>query len=212
MARKIGSHGDITGPRIREAALKLFARHGYGAVSMRKIAGEVGVGAGALYLYTRDKQALLFGLMRAHMDELLAVWQAEKPGKTPPARLAGFCRFHIRFHLERPEAVFIAYMELRSLTPENFAIIEALRQTYEAELGAILQAGRESGDFDVADTRLATMSIIAVLTGVNTWYREGGRLSREEVGEIYANMVLKSVAVSGVELLDLAQSNKSKAR
>ena len=50
MARKTGSHADITGPAIREAALRLFARSGYAAVSMREIAGEVGVRAGALYL------------------------------------------------------------------------------------------------------------------------------------------------------------------
>ena len=50
MARTQGSHSDITGPRVREAALHLFARHGYAAVSMRKIAAEVGVQAGALLL------------------------------------------------------------------------------------------------------------------------------------------------------------------
>ncbi|NBC95477.1 MAG: TetR family transcriptional regulator, partial [Deinococcus-Thermus bacterium] len=41
MPRKTGSHGQITGPRIRAAALRLFARHGYAAVSMRQIAAEV---------------------------------------------------------------------------------------------------------------------------------------------------------------------------
>ena len=69
MARTQGSHSGITGPRIRAAALALFARHGYAAVSMRQIAAEVGVQAGALYNYTTDKQALLFSLLRGHMDE-----------------------------------------------------------------------------------------------------------------------------------------------
>ena len=73
MARTTGSHSDITGPRIREAALQLFARHGYAAVSMRQIAGEVGVQAGALYNYSPDKQTLLFSLLRGHMEELLEV-------------------------------------------------------------------------------------------------------------------------------------------
>ena len=38
MARKTGSHSDITGPKIRAAALRLFAREGYAAVSMRRAA------------------------------------------------------------------------------------------------------------------------------------------------------------------------------
>jgi len=193
MARKTGSRAEITGPLIRKAALRLFARHGYGAVSMRQIAAEVGVQAGALYLYTRDKQSLLYALMRAHMDELLAAWAEEPKGEEAPARLAAFVRFHIRFHLERPEAVFLAYMELRALNDENFARIEALRQQYEAELAEILRDGQAAGGLHISDLRLTTMSIIAMLTGVNTWYREGGRLSREEVGQIYADMVRRIV-------------------
>jgi hypothetical protein len=32
-----------------------------------------------------------------------------------------------------------------------------------------------------------------MLTGVNTWYREGGRLSVERIERIYWNMVRRSV-------------------
>lgn len=194
MARKQGSHSEITGPRVREAALKLFARHGFAAVSMRQIAAEVGVQAGALYLYTPDKQSLLFDLLQAHMDELLSAWAAEPKGESAASRLEAFARFHIRFHLGRPDAVFLSYMELRNLEPDNFAAIERLRHTYEDELEAILADGAAEGVFDVPDLRLATMALIAMLTGVNTWYREGGRLSRARIEAIYRDMVLRAVA------------------
>lgn len=193
MARKPGSRADITGPRLRDAALRLFARDGYAAVSMRQIAAEVGVQAGALYLYTADKQSLLFELMQDHMDALLAAWAESAPPVGPaPARLEHFARFHIRFHAARADAVFIAYMELRNLTPENFAIVEALRKTYETELETILRAGQQEGTLRVPDTKLAAMALIAMLTGVNTWFREGGRLSRARVEDIYVDMVLKA--------------------
>ncbi|WP_420395262.1 TetR/AcrR family transcriptional regulator [Nioella sp.] len=192
MARKQGSHAETTGPKVRDAALKLFARHGFAAVSMRQIAKEVGVQAGALYLYTPDKQSLLFELMRDHMDHLLSNWQV--PDGPPLEQLEAFCRHHIRYHLDRPELVFIAYMELRNLEPENFAVIEGLRKRYEDRLQGILQRGQQSGAFAVADGKLATMAIIAMLTGVNTWYREGGRLARADVEGIYWDMVRKSVA------------------
>lgn len=194
MARKTGSHSEITGPRIRAAALRLFARHGYAAVSMRQIAAEVGVQAGALYLYTRDKETLLFDLLKSHMDELIEAWDAEAAGKTPLERLEAFVRFHIRFNLDRPDAVFLSYMELRNLGAENFAAIEALRREYENRLEAILRAGLNAGAVAAPDTKLATLAIIAMLTGVNTWYREGGRLSRDRVGDIYWDMVRKAVS------------------
>ncbi|WP_415402378.1 TetR/AcrR family transcriptional regulator [Tateyamaria sp. SN3-11] len=196
MARTTGSHSDITGPRVRDAALRLFARHGFAAVSMRQIATEVGVQAGALYNYTPDKQTLLFELMRAHMVELLEAVH-DDVGASALERLAHFVRFHIAFHHERPDAVFIAYMELRNLEPQNFAEIEALRSRYEAVLEDILRAGAESGTFDVADSKIATLAVIAMLTGVNTWFRTGGRLSLTAVQDQYWDMVRRMVGAAG---------------
>ena len=193
MARTAGSHSDITGPRIREAALRLFAERGYAAVSMRQIAAEVGVQAGALYNYTSDKQSLLADLMRSHLEDLLAERAAQAPGQDPMTRLEAFTRFHLRYHMERPDAVFIAYMELRNLSPGNFAEIEALRHDYETELERILQDGVAAGVFDVPDPKVATLAVIAMLTGVTTWYRETGRLSRDEVVETYCAMVRRLV-------------------
>lgn len=194
MARTQGSHAGITGPRLREAALRLFARHGYAAVSMRQIAAEIGVQAGALYLYTPDKQALLFDLMRDHMEHLLADWQP--PEAPPEAQLESFVRHHIRYHLDRPDLVFIAYMELRNLEAPNFAVIEELRRTYETRLESILKRGRSEGVFEMGDTKLATMALIAMLTGVTIWYREGGRLDRATVETHYWDMARKSVAAA----------------
>ena len=193
MARTTGSHSGITGPKVKQAALSLFAQHGFAAVSMRQIAGAVGVQAGALYNYTPDKQSLLFSLLKGHMYDLLSARSDQETPSSAVDQLEQFTKFHIRFHLERPDAVFISYMELRNLSPENFAAIEELRRRYEAELENILIAGRQTGDFVVSDTKIATLAIIAMLTGVNTWYRSGGRLSLDEVETIYWNMVRKSV-------------------
>ncbi|KNG92659.1 TetR/AcrR family transcriptional regulator [Pseudaestuariivita atlantica] len=193
MARTQGSFSDVTGPRIHAAAQALFARHGYAAVSMRQIAGEVGVQAGALYNYTPDKQSLLVALMRAHMDELLSTYAAEDVPDDPCAALRHFVRFHIRFHLPRHDAVFIAYMELRNLSPENFTVIEALRRDYETHLETILRSGNGTSVFDVRDTKLTTLAIIAMLTEITTWYREGGRLAQAEVEEIYLALVCRMV-------------------
>lgn len=196
MARRTGSTAETTAPRIRAAALRLIARHGYGAVTMRQIAAEVGVQAGALYLYTPDKQALLYDLMKGHMDELHAAL-AEVPRDPDPVRaLDRFARFHVAFHLDRPDAVFVAYMELRSLSPENFARIEASRRAYEDHLESILRDGVAAGLFALPDPRLATRALIAMLTGVTQWFRDGGRLDRAMVAELYAAMTLRAAGVA----------------
>lgn len=193
MARTAGSHSALTAPRIREAAQALFAQHGFAAVSMRQIASEVGVQVGALYNYTPDKQSLLFDLMSAHLEELLTAFDAEPVPADPLPALEAFTRFHIRFHAERPDAVFIAYMELRNLTPENFAAIEALRHRYEDRLTEILAVGQAQNVFTLTEPRITTMAVIAMLTGVNTWFRQTGRLSLVEIEGIYWDMTRRLV-------------------
>lgn len=179
--------------------MSLFARHGYAAVSMRQIAGQVGLQVGALYNYTPDKQTLLFSLLRNHMSDLLAVRAAREIPDGPLARLEDFTRFHIRYHHARPEAVFIAYMELRNLTPENFETIEGLRRQYEQELGQILADGAQAGVFDVPDTRVASFALIAMLTGVNTWFRDSGPMTLDEVETTYWDMARRAVTLRDIE-------------
>lgn len=192
MARTPGSRAEITGPLIRQAALRLFARDGYNAVSMRRIAAEVGVQVGTLYAYTPDKQALLYDLLDDHMQVLLAEWR-DAPDAAPVARLRRFVGFHIRFHLARPDAVFLSYMELRALTPANRAAIVALRRRYEGALMAILQAGTDTGAMRLPDLRLGAMAILAMLTGVTTWYRPDGRLEADRIEAAYWDLVRATV-------------------
>lgn len=194
MARKQGSHSDITGPRVQAAALGLIARDGFAAVSMRQIAAEVGVQAGALYNYTSDKQSLLYDLMRRHMEKLLVALAETSIAGSPTAQLEAFTRFHIRYHLPRRDEVFVSYMELRNLSDENFAHVEGLRRQYEDALESILKAGEADGSFQVQDSRVATLALIALLTGITNWYRAEGRLSQSEVEEIYWSLVRKSVS------------------
>jgi len=182
-----------TAKRVRKAALKRFANAGYAAVSMREIAADVGVRPGALYNHFPTKQDILKDLMLSHMSELLAAWEtADFPDTMDP--LERFVRFHIGYHLERADEVFISYMELRNLEPDNFKVIERERRRYEAILTSILEEGAAAGRYRADDARVATRAIIAMLTGIPTWYREGGGLSEKEVEDLYLTMVQKAVA------------------
>jgi hypothetical protein len=84
-------------------------------------------------------------------------------------------------------------MELRSLTPENFEALERLRKRYEETLTAILRRGAADGVFDVPDPAVTTRALIAMLTGLTTWFRDGGRLTRDEIADLYWPMVRGAV-------------------
>jgi AcrR family transcriptional regulator len=197
MARTIGSDGEKTEIAIRKAAASLMARHGYEAMSMRRLADEVGVQAAALYRYFPTKEELLFTLMREHMEALAAAWEAQRPaGGDPTARLAAFVENHIAFHIERRHSTHVSNMELRSLSPERLTAILKLRTAYEKELRAILREGAESGAFAVDDAGLTAMALIQMLTGVIVWFRPGERLSAAEVTQNYLSMTMRLVGAT----------------
>jgi len=196
MARKAGTTSQDTEAQIYAAARNLFARCGYAAVSMRQIAGDVGVNQAALYHYTPTKQDLLAGLLTRHMSALLEAIGAEDFSGDPVHALDHFTRFHIRYHIPRAEEIFLSYMELRSLDSEHFAAINALRSQYEQILRQILKAGLKSGAFSDIDPAISAMAILSMLTGITNWYSPEGRLNQPEIETCYSRLVLRSVGAS----------------
>ena len=194
MARTAGSHGEKTDAAVREAALSLIARHGYEAVSMRRLAEEVGVQAAALYRYYATKEDLLFSLLTEHMKDLGEAWEVARPVNADPReQLAVFVRHHIGFHVARRHSTHVSNMELRSLSPERLTRILKMRNSYEKELRHILRTGAEAGVFLVEDAGLTAMAIIQMLTGVIVWFRPDERLSVEEVTNNYLQMTMRLV-------------------
>jgi AcrR family transcriptional regulator len=195
MARTIGSSGPKTMEAIRKAGLRLIFEHGYEAMSLRQLAAEVGIQAGSLYNHISTKQELLFELVQDHMNALLRQLDLALTGKERPAdKLRAFVAFHVVYHMTKKREVFIANSELRSLDPKNYDAIVALRGTYEQRLAGILAEGVSEGAFEVADIQVATFAILALLTGLCTWYRPGGRLTREAIVAAHEKLVLSGIA------------------
>ena len=208
MARTIGSRGPKTMEAIRKAGLRLIFEHGYEAMSLRQLASEVGIQSGSLYNHIATKQELLFGLVQDHLNELLrqlALALKDKDG--PVEQLRAFIAFHVLYHVTKKREVFIANSELRSLDPKNYAAIVTLRGAYEQRLAKILADGVALGAFEIADVQVATFATLAMLTGVCTWYRPGGRLTKEAIVAAHEKLVL-----SGIGVEDAAASTRGKRK
>ena len=89
--------GERTRARILEAALKLFAEHGYEGTSMRKVAQAAGVSVGNAYYYFASKEHLIQGfysqLHEEHNRVSKPILARERGLKD---RLRGVIRAHIR--------------------------------------------------------------------------------------------------------------------
>ena len=194
MARTIGSNGARTAEAIRQAGVKLIYRHGYEAMSLRQLAAEVGLQSGSLYKYFDNKQSLLFDIVREHMQDLLSKAEDVLKGVDDPMeRLKAFCAFHLRYHMTRMAHVFIANMEIRSLDDDHRALVVNLRRRYEDLLEDTLREGAQAGVFQIKEPKVVTYAIISMLTGICMWYRPGGRLTQDELVEIYTGLAVNGV-------------------
>ena len=165
------------------------------AMSLRQLAAEVGIQSGSLYNHISTKQELLFELIRDHINELLRQLDRALQGKARPVdKLRAFTAFHVTYHMTRKREVFIANSELRSLEPKNYEAIVALRGAYERRLAEILSEGVAEGEFESWRHPGRDICDPGPSTGLTTWYRPGGRLTREAIVAAHEKLVLSSVA------------------
>lgn len=194
MARTHGSIGSTTEARIKKAAVRLIAQHGFQSMTLNQLAQAAGLKSGSIYRYFPSKQDLLASLLTEHMKWLLSEWSAVAPVTDDPmALLEAFCIFHVKAHIERQQDVFIGYMELRSLDSQHFSAMVKLRKQYETALSEILARGIEARVFTIDDLHVTTYILLGLLTSVSNWYRGNGRLEKDEIIRIHTNVALRAV-------------------
>jgi AcrR family transcriptional regulator len=189
----VARRGQKTGEEIRGAALELFSKRGFQATTLREVAAKVGIQVGSLYNHIASKGELLFEIMESVMLDLLE--DQREAAKAPDVvdRMRLLVDHHVKFHGRRAREVFVGNSELRSLRPAQRARIIALRDQYEQVFRNELEDGIRQGKFLPVDVRVTTYGILAMTTSVSTFYSPRGRLSLEEIAEIFADMVLQGL-------------------
>jgi len=185
--------------RILAAAVQLFAQYGYHAATMRDIARISGIQAASIYYHYASKQALLVEIMDTHMRGLNANLQRIVQASTPvQQRLHEAIANHIRLHTTYKAEFFIIDTEIRALEDEQRSAILALRDQYESMLQSLLREGMEQRIFRQVDIKVASYALIAMCTEVATWFRPGGRLSVQQVIDLYTQMITEGLLVARV--------------
>jgi AcrR family transcriptional regulator len=180
--------------KIRAAAVQLFAEMGYHAAPLRDIASLAGIQAASIYYHYPSKQALLVEIMDTHMQDLNAHLEAilARPVSVTE-RLYEAIASHIRLHTIFKAEFFIIDTEIRALDGKHREQILALRDRYERLLQQLLQEGVEQGVLRPTDVKVASYAMIAMCTEVAAWFRPSGRLTVQQVIEIYRQIIAQGV-------------------
>lgn len=124
--RPKGGEQALTRERILATALRLVDAHGVEALSMRRLASELGVDAMAIYHHLPGKQALLAGLVANVFDELAV---PTLDGGTWQDRVRAFA--HAYHDLARAHPRLVLYLTT-DLTPGADAVLAANEALYAA--------------------------------------------------------------------------------
>ena len=187
--RKPGSNGAETLRNVRTAAIQLLSEHGYEGMNLRMLARKVGIQASSLYNYIDSKQQLLFWLLEETTESLLVEFDQRLKGVENPAdRLRKFVEVHLTYHIANRKQASALQMEMRSLTAKNHQAILKLQRLYTEKVRSIVDLGVEVGSFHVADSEIATFAFLQMLTAVIRWYQPQGRLTLEQLVNIYTDL------------------------
>src|ERR1700730_6515253 len=182
--------------KILSAAVQLFAQYGYHAATMRDIARISGIQAASIYYHYASKQALLVEIMDTHMHNLNANLQRiVQETTTIEQRLHEAIANHIRLHTTYKAEFFIIDTEIRALEEEQRGVILPIREQYEMLHKGLLRAGMGQSIFRQVDIKIASYALIAMCTEVATWFRPDGRLSVQQVIDIYSHMITDGLLV-----------------
>jgi len=192
---------------VRAAAVQLFAEYGYHAAPLRNIARMAGIQAASIYYHYANKEALLVEIMETHMLQLNAnLERIVREQSDPQKRLYDAIANHIRLHTSYKAEFFIVDTEIRALEGDNRSYILSLRDRYEFLLQELLHDGMERGVFRQSDVKVSSYAIIAMCTEVATWFRPNGRLSVQQVVDLYAQMITQGLLVLPVPAQKLEES------
>ncbi|MEE4545644.1 TetR/AcrR family transcriptional regulator [Streptomyces sp. V4-01] len=189
--------GDITPDAARRlvvAAVQAFAERGYHATTTRDIAGRAGMSPAALYIHYKTKEELLYQISKVgHQRSLAMLAEARDAGGGAAERLAGAVRAFVRWHAEHHTTGRVVQYELGALAPEHYTEIVALRRQSEDAIRSIIKEGVTEGVFDVPEVSGTTLAVLSLCIDVARWFNPEGRRTPDEVGALYADLVLRMV-------------------
>lgn len=179
---------------IFDAAASLFKQKGFHATSMQDIADAVGMRKGSLYYHISSKEELLFRISHEAISAITKQLEELAAGSlTPTEKLRTAIEIHVQTLCARLDLMSVFLKESNTLTAEQEAQILALRRRYEEVFRGILREGIDSGEFRPVDIGAVADALLGMLNWMHQWYRPNGRLTPEEIAEVFTDLALHGI-------------------
>jgi AcrR family transcriptional regulator len=181
--------------RLLVAALECFADRGYHATTTRDIAMRAEMSPAAVYVHYPSKEELLFRLARlghAHVLQTMKEATDTQHGDSRP-RLWRLVRAFTEWHAQHHLLARVANYELNALPADRLNEILRLRREVAQTVITEMRRGERGGELEIDDLRGSARAVLSLGVDIARWYRPSGPRTPEDLGRLYADLVLRMV-------------------
>jgi TetR/AcrR family transcriptional regulator len=140
--------GEANAGRVLDAALSVFARHGFGGARVDRIAEAAGMSKANLLYYFRTKEALYLAVLTRTLDMWLEPLRELDASRDPAEALGRYIERKLEYSRSHPEASRLFAMEIMQGAP-------MLSRVLATDLAALVERKVATIERWVADGRLA---------------------------------------------------------
>jgi AcrR family transcriptional regulator len=186
---------------LHRAAI-VFSRDGYDRASMAGLAAECGVSKALLYHYYASKEALLFDIIRNHLEQLIeAVESADAPDLQPAERLRALVGALLAAYRDADAEHRVQIEGMRLLPEAEQEMLKALERRLVGIFADAIRTLNPAGFEGRQLIKPVTMALFGMLNWFYMWFREGRGITREDYADLATHLL-----VSGVSKLEPAGS------
>jgi AcrR family transcriptional regulator len=187
----VDSKAARTRRRILDVSARVFAEHGYGGASLRRIASEAGLQVGSLYFHFRTKDELVAATLVDGVDSARAALQEAISAVPDDASARDRLRAAIRGHLDAlhasdDRAAAVVRM-VETLPPHLRSAHVAHERRFARVWHGVLERGRQAGVVRTdIDPRTLRDLVIGALNSTSTT----SPAAKKDLNEVTEAMVL----------------------
>jgi AcrR family transcriptional regulator len=186
---------------IFHKAASIFLSKGYEATTIKDIAVSLGMDRATLYYYVGSKKELFQQVVRESAQININAIESLAKAKIPAVE-----KLHLAF-IGLMESYRNSFPYLHVFLQENFQTFSNEPDSWGKEtidwsdryykaMRKILESGVKDGEFSLPlPIGLSTMAVIGAINWAHRWYRPGGQLEADQIGEGFANIILNGILV-----------------
>ena len=183
--------------KIIKSSIRLFERRGFAETSIQDIVETLGVTKGTFYYYFTSKEELLMDIHLSYIDGLIDRQEdiLNDASATAMTKIHSIISLLIHDIKSQGLSAKVFFREMKALSDEKLSQIVPKRDLFRLNIEQIVREGIENGELrPELDPAIVTFGILGMANWGYQWFHSGGRLTEEEVSDLFFDLVLNGIA------------------